>query len=220
MKNNIENRIEDYYKNEVNNIPQFTDNEKENLKNKILKNKQNRKVFVRKRFAIISAILIVILIPSILIPALTIGPEDNTKYYSDTDVVQQELTVDFVQSYIGENYNKYSFIFDECEVTYSYGIYSAENQEELLSINVELFMYEPPFATIKFDIIINKGLDLRKYNVIKSEGEKYKTEEYTRYRKDNVEMHQIKRRELIEYVDYNIFLDIDQDDDDAFNKFY
>ena len=159
--NNLENRIEEYYKNETKNIPQLSDDEKEKLKCRIAQNSLKRKTFVKKRFAIISAILIIVLIPSILIPVLTIGSSDDIKYYSDIEVTQEELTLDFVQTYINQNYSKYSFIFDECEVTYSYGVYSEES-EELLSINLELFMFEPPFATIKFNLIINKGLDLRK----------------------------------------------------------
>lgn len=219
-KQNLGNKIEEYFENEKNDIPQFSEDEKEKLKDRIFQNKQKRKVFVRKKFAFISAIILVVLIPSILIPVLTIGNTDNTKYYSDTDVIQEELTTTFVQSYINENYSKYSFIFDECEVTYSYGLYSAEDPEELLSINIELFMFEPPFATIKFDIIANKGLDLYKYDQVKEKGEKLETENNIRYSLDFTKNYETNRKEYIMYSDYDIFLDIDRDDDEVFNKFY
>ena len=217
--NNLENRIEEYYKNETKNIPQLSDDEKEKLKRRIAQNSLKRKTFVKKRFAIISAILIIVLIPSILIPVLTIGSSDDIKYYSDTEVTQEELTLDFVQTYINQNYSKYSFIFDECEVTYKSGYYSSDDRE-LLSLNLELFLLEPPFATIKFDIILNKGLDLRKYNKVKDEGEKYETNEYTKYRKDYIISHKINRIEVVEYTEYNIYLNIDVNDDEVFNKFY
>ena len=90
MKNNLEDEIEAYYINESKKIPQLSDGQKNILKERIYDNKHKRKSFIKNQFAIIASLLIVILIPSILIPVLN---NNQVKYYTFLDPLATNMGI-------------------------------------------------------------------------------------------------------------------------------
>ena len=213
-KDEIDEKLEDYYKNKP--IPQLDEQTKEKLRDKIRQNQANarprKNMF--KKLSILATCLILILIPCIVLP-IALKPE---KYYKDNNVTQTELTTEYVTSYINENFEQYNFIFSECEVTYTYGIYSTDTNE-LLSINIELFKLAPPFSTIKIDLVVNKNLELSKYESYFADSEVITNDNYTMYKKTIETLLDTKIWACLEFNNYELYLEIDRLDEDFFNMF-
>ena len=210
--NKLDEDLKSYFK--ENPIPQLDEQSLAELRQQVANNKRNKAKVRQKWITLMATCLVVLLVPAILLPIL-LRP---VKYYKDTDVTQTEVTATFAQEYVNTNYSQYNFVFEECELTYSYGIYSAD-KNELLSLNLEFFKLEVPFSTLKLDIIVNKNLELNKYELIKTDSTKTQTQEYVLYKKESEKYNLITYSGLVEFKTYSIFIEINESDLDYFNKF-
>ena len=90
------------------------------LKNNVAKNKTNKNHWWK--YAISSVSLIAIIL-CIVLP-ITLKP---VQYYSYTELTRIDLTLDETQEYIEQNYPKYSFLFTDTDINFSYGLYGGED---------------------------------------------------------------------------------------------
>lgn len=181
------------------------------LKNKVNENKPNKKGFWLK-FAYGATAACCLIALCIILP-FALRPEE---LYTYTDLVRHDLTLDYCQEYINENYPKYAFIFEDCDFTVSYGQYA---EDDLYILGLRGTKNDIPFTYLEFTLIVNQEIDFPEedYYVIGSEVTQY--DEYTLHKKvvDGVQ-NQILYS-LLDYDNYDLYLRFDIDDEELLNKF-
>ena len=181
------------------------------LKNKVNENKPNKKGFWIK-FAY-GATAVCCLIALCIILPFALRPEE---LYTYTDLVRHDLTLDYCQEFIDENYPKYSFIFEDCDITTIYGYY-AEN--ELYVLELEGTKNDIPFTYLEFTLIINQEIDYpeREYYIMGAEITQ--NDNYVLYKKVANNFENQGLFALFDYDNYDLYLSFDIDDEEFLNKF-
>ena len=181
------------------------------LKNKVNENKPNKKGFWIK-FAY-GATAVCCLIALCIILPFALRPEE---LYTYTDLVRHDLTLDYCQEFIDENYPKYAFIFEDCDITTIYGYY-AEN--ELYVLELEGTKNDIPFTYLEFTLIINQEIDYpeREYYIMGAEITQ--NDNYVLYKKVANNFENQGLFALFDYDNYDLYLSFDIDDEEFLNKF-
>ena len=181
------------------------------LKNKVAENKPNKKSFWLK-FAY-GATAVCCLIALCIVLPFALRPEE---LYTYTDLVRHDLTLDFCQEFINENYPKYSFIFDDCDFVASYGQYA---DEEMYILELIGNKKDIPFTYFEFNLIINQNIDYPERDDFIIGAEVTQNVDYILYKRivDGVQ-NQILYT-LFDYDNYDLYLRFGIDDEEFLNKF-
>lgn len=207
-KRNLEKEIRANYEKRLQ-APEMTPQMLEKWHNRVVENAQQNKNTKRvpsplvlwQKLAIVFC-CIVMLLPCILVPTLWPKPET---YYGDDEVEQVDLTVEYAQEYIQQNYDQYSFVFDDCEVEYSFG-YRETKSSRLVAISMKLNKIDVPFTSLELNLIVDKRYKYKYEDNYKSKVEATVNVDYIFYRKDEEEMYSVRIFVLLEYKNYKLFL--------------
>ena len=181
------------------------------LKNKVNENKPNKKSFWLKFAYGATAVCCLIALCIILPFALT--PEE---LYTYTDLVRHDLTLDYCQEYINENYPKYAFIFEDCNFTVSYGQYA---EDDLYILGLRGTKNDIPFTYLEFTLILNQDIDYpeREYYIMRAEITQ--NDNYVLYKTIANDFENQGLYALFDYNNYDLYLRFDIDDEEFLNKF-
>lgn len=215
MSNKIEKEIKEYYDNQ--NIPEIKKDNFVKLKVEMDKSFEKNRKFNRWKFATISLCSILILLISISIPFI-IKYVNNDKYYSENGIIQNKIELNETRIYINENINQLNFIFDECQILYSYGYFDKDNKLLALSINIE--KNDIPFTNTTIDIVINKKYQFKMHETYTTNATITNHLDCTIYEKLVTNNNEEYKYVLIDKKEYSIYLKLNIDDIEFIEKFY
>ncbi len=181
------------------------------LKNKVNENKPNKKGFWLK-FAY-GATAVCCLIALCVILPFALRPEE---LYTYTDLVRHDLTLDYCQEFIDENYPKYAFIFDDCDFTVSYGQYA---EDDLCIFALEGPKNDIPFTYLEFTLIVNQEIDYPERDYYILDADITQNQDYILYKKNQIDFQNQRLLVLLDYDNYDLYLRFDIDDEVFLNKF-
>ncbi|MBE7074787.1 MAG: hypothetical protein E7376_02270 [Clostridiales bacterium] len=204
--------LEEYFKEPE--IPPINQATVERLKNQTKNAKPKKNLVMFKRFALAAACVILIC-TAVLLPIMLQKP----LYYSDTETNQQTITQEYAQSLVQENYSKYSFVFEDYYLLEVFGIYS-NDKNELLGIRLLGEKYESPFSTLNLCLVINKNFTPKEKEDYLVNSEKEVRDNYVYYYKEKMsDLEDILLYGIMEYSDYCVYVLVNYEDYDSFNKF-
>lgn len=206
---NLSSIAKEYFSNDFSELKPETLN---NLKNKVKNNKPNRIKNLWLKLTCSATVLCCLIALCIIIP-LTLRPEP---LYTYTDLTQRELTLEYCQEYINDNFSKYTFIFDECDFSVSYGQYA---KNELYILGLRGTKNNIPFTYLEFTLIINQNIDYPEKEDYIVGAEIIENTEYVLYKKvmDGFQNQIIYA--LFDYDDYDLYLQLNINDEELLNKF-
>ena len=181
------------------------------LKNKVNENKPNKKSFWLK-FAY-GATAVCCLIALCIVLPFTLRPEE---LYTYTDLVRHDLTLDYCQEFIDENYPKYAFIFDDCNFTVSYGQYA---EDDLYILGLRGTKNDIPFTYLEFTLILNQDIEYPEREDYFIDAEITQNPDYILYKKIQIDFQNQRLLVLLDYDNYDLYLRFDIDDEEFLNKF-
>lgn len=182
-----------------------------NLKNEVKTNKPKKKQFWFKLTC--GATALCCLIALCIVLPLTIKPEP---LYTYTDLTHHELSLDFCQEYINDNFSKYAFIFDDCNIITSYGKYA---EKELYILTLEGSKKDIPFTYLEFSLIINQDIDYPDKDDFLWDSEKIEYTDYVLYKKVLNDFQNQRLYALFDYNNYDLYLRFNINDEELLNKF-
>ena len=180
------------------------------LKNKVNENKPNKKSFWLK-FAY-GATAVCCLIALCIVLPFALRPEE---LYTYTDLVRHDLSLDYCQEFIDENYPKYAFIFDDCDIISTYGQYA---EDELYILELEGTKNDIPFTHLEFTLVINQEIDYPEEDYI-IDSETIENSNYILYKKVLIDFQNQSLLALFDYENYDLYLRFNIDDEEFLNKF-
>lgn len=187
----------------------YLENDKyEFLKNKVKKNNVKKTkwyIFPLFNIATICSILCIVL-PITLV----------TPYYTYTDLVRNELTLQETQTYIEKNYPKYSFVFDDFNIIVTYGKFAENN---LYILGIQGSKIEIPYTYLDFVLVLNKSIEYPDEKLYTTDATIVKYEDFTLYKKIIGEFNTSEMFALLEYNNYDLYLHLNINDEELFNKF-
>lgn len=193
----------------------------ERFKNQLQKNKELRKnIIIFRSIAAMSCLVLIVI--SCLIPVWmkddeTSSPPEVIKYYGDNDIVQVEVSQDFVQEYINTNIPNYNFIFEDCELSDITAIYDKETKKSLLALNLKLDKNYTP-VKLTLNIVLNKNYTYSKHSYYIDTPNIEPLENKTIYTKEKVDIN-YNLFVLIDRKTYNTYLNLNINDGEILNKF-
>ena len=179
------------------------------LKNNVTKNKINKKHWWK--YAISSASLIAIIL-CIVLP-ITLKP---VQYYSYTELTRIDLTLDETQEYIEQNYPKYSFLFTDTDINFSYGLYGGK---DIYILNVSGTKKDIPFTYFDISLVINQSVDYPEKSFYITDAEIISNDDYTYYKKIRLDFSDNVLYALLDYKDFDLYIYLGVDDEEFLNKF-
>lgn len=210
--NNINKQINEYF-NETTPEP-----DKKTLQMLILKMRENKnksQKFQWKKFAV--AICAVLLItPCILLPILLKDKKEN--FYTSNNTVKTKLSYQYTINYFNTNLPKYLFLFEECNLNYSYGFF-AEETNNLLSVSLEFDKKDIPFTNLKIEFVVNKNYSIENKSVYIENATITQNNNYTLYEKEVVNFNNSLYYKCFVYENFEIYLIMDFNDIEIFEKF-
>lgn len=183
-----------------------------NLKNKVENNKQSRRKNFWLKLTYSTTALCCLIALCVILP-LTLRPE---QLYTYTDLTQRELALEYCQEYIEQNFPKYDFIFDECDFSVSYGQYA---KDELYILGLRGTKSNIPFTYLEFTLIINQGINYPEKEDYIVGAEIIEKAEYVLYKKVMDSFQNQIIYALFDYDGYDLYLELNIDDEELLNKF-
>ncbi len=162
--------------------------------------------------------LIVIIIPSVLIPVLLIDntPEEET-YYCDEDLIEDQLTLEEARTLVLSKNSNYGFLFDECNFNQSSAFYNDKN--ELITISLKLEKNDFPFTIFEIVLVYYNNYEFKYHDDYTNLAEVKQISGLTVYEKtSNDNFDPIYYRYII-HKNHKVYLLLDKEDTDIINKF-
>ncbi len=181
------------------------------LKNRVIENKSNKKSFWLK-FAYGATALCCIVALCVILP-FALRPEE---LYTYSDLIRHDLTLDYCQEYINENYPKYAFIFDDCNIISHYGQYA---EDDLYILELEGTNNNIPYTYLEFTLIVNQDIDYPERNYYVVGAEITQSTDYTLYKKVANNFESQEMYALLDYENYDLYLRFSINDEELLNKF-
>ena len=181
------------------------------LKNKVNENKPNKKGFWLK-FAY-GATAVCCLIALCIVLPFALRPEE---LYTYTDLVRHELTLDYCQEYINENYHDYAFIFDDCDIISTYGQYA---DDEMYILGLTGNKKDIPYTYIELNLIINQDIDYPEKENYIIDSEITENSNYILYKKVLNDFQNQSLLAVFDYENYDLYIKFNIDDEEFLNKF-
>ncbi len=202
---------------EEENVPELEADVLERLKAKVREKKVQKRVQISfwKNLAV-AACCLLILIPCIVLPIVL--RDDEEKYYSENEVVQEEISKDFLTQYFAENYSQYSFVLNECDVLFSYGYYDNENKQ-LLAVSLVLDKQDIPFTKIEFDLILSRKYKFKGHDSYIKDANISKGQDYILYQKVTESFYDEEFHGMLDYYKYKLYIHMNLNDTEFFEKF-
>lgn len=163
-----------------------------------------------------AACCLLILIPCIVLPIVL--RDDEEKYYSENEVLQEEISKDFLTQYFAENYSQYSFVLNECDISYMYGYYGNQSKE-LLAVSLELYRKDVPFTKIEFDLILTNRYQFKSHSLYTKDSTITDKNDYRLYYKEPEAMFGKELYGMLEYNKYKLYIHMNLNDTEFFEKF-
>lgn len=174
---------------------------------------RKRKFFWRN-FAIIASCIVLVLIPSIVLPITlipdtttnvtppTTPPVEEEKYYSSSDTVKVEMTDTELKAYIDTNFNKFNFLFDDTTIS---DISGYEADSKLMLLNFTLVTSD--YATIIVNFVVDKNYVFEEHDnyLLGSTLEEYQLCDV--YTKSTGASLKKKYNYFFDYTDYKVYLE-------------
>lgn len=182
-----------------------------NLKNEVKTNKPKKKQFWFKLTC--GATALCCLIALCIVLPLTIKPEP---LYTYTDLTHHELSLDFCQEYINDNFSNYAFIFDDCNFLTNYGKYA---KDSLCILGMEGTKNDIPFTHLTFTLVLNQDIDYPEKVDYIWDAEIIENSDYVLYKKVLNDFQNQKVYALLDYDNYDLYLKFDIIDEQLLNKF-
>jgi len=201
---------------EEENVPELEADVLESLKAKVREKRAVKRVHVSfwKNLAV-AACCLLIMIPCIVLPIVL---REDESYYSEDDVVQEEISKEYLTQYFSENYSQYSFVLDECDVLFSYGYYDNTNKQ-LLAVSLVLDKQDIPFTKIEFDLVLTNKYKFKSHDLYIKDTEKTLKEGYTLYYKEPEVMFGYELCGILEFSNYKLYIHMNTNDKEFFEKF-
>ena len=201
---------------EEENVPELEADVLESLKAKVREKRAVKRVHVSfwKNLAV-AACCLLIMIPCIVLPIVL---REDESYYSEDDVVQEEISKEYLTQYFSENYSQYSFFLDECDVLFSYGYYDNTNKQ-LLAVSLVLDKQDIPFTKIEFDLILTNKYKFKGHDSYVKDAVISKQQNYTLYQKLTESFYDEEFHGLLEYPKYKLYIHMNLNDSEFFEKF-
>ena len=186
----------------------------ERLKEIMKQNKTNNKISKKNMWIKITSIAasMCCLILCIVLP-ITLKQEP---LYTYTDLIKNEIPVEEAESYIDTYYSKYSFLFDDCNITVSYGQYAGD---KLCILGLKGSKKDIPFTYVEITLIIDQKIEFPEKTEYITDAEIVTENDYTLYKKNIQDFQNQKISALFDYKNYDLYLKFDINDEDLFNKF-
>ena len=182
--------------------------------------KHSIKMTYFKRIAL-SCMLILVIGISCMIPMFINKNNDNppVRYYGDNDVIQVDVSEDFIRSYINENIPNYNFIFDDCNIISKYAIYDKESNSKLLALRLQLDKIDVPFTSVSMNIILNKNYTYSEHSTYINDSNLEEINDTKIYTKEHGDSFNYSLLCLIERQNHNTYLKLNIDDFELLEKF-
>ncbi len=182
-----------------------------------VKEKHSPKGFKRTILAL--ACLIILLVPSILIPILLEkdAPPDEP-YYSDDTLSQTRLTKDTTQELLLSHNAEYMFLLDECAYINSNAFYNDKN--ELIALTLKVEKNDIPFTSVYVVIAYSKFYDYKYHQDYINQAEKKEFSNVTLYENIIGEDFNIQYLRYFIYENYRVYLNLNIEDIDLIDKFF
>ncbi len=162
--------------------------------------------------------VVLVAILSIILPLVLKNDVDQTtQYYTENDVEQINLDSEFVNNFINENFYNYIFILEECSIIEARGIY-LKDTNNLLALSLELFN-EFTFTELDLNLVINNNYTYNKDSFYKKDAEITTVNNVKIYKKVSGEIYSKVYNVLLQFENYNIYIEMNNDDQDFINKF-
>ncbi len=162
--------------------------------------------------------VVLVAILSIILPLVLKNDVDQTtQYYTENDVEQINLDSEFVNNFINENFYNYIFILEECNIIEARGIY-LKDTNNLLALSLELFN-EFTFTELDLNLVINNNYTYNKDSFYKKDAEITTVNNVKIYKKVSGEIYSKVYNVLLQFENYNIYIEMNNDDQDFINKF-
>lgn len=190
--------------------PERLERLKEIMKQNKTNNKRSKKNMWIKITSIAASMCCLIL--CIVLP-ITLKQEP---LYTYTDLVKNEIPVEEAESYIDTYYSKYSFLFDDCNITVSYGQYAGD---KLCILGLKGSKKNIPFTYVEFTLIVDQKIEFPEKTEYITDAEIVTENDYTLYKKNIQDFQNQKISALFDYKNYDIYLKFNKNDEDLFNKF-
>ena len=223
MNKNIKHKIDSYFSKD---LPDPDMALFDQIKAKIPEQKvkvQNRGLSLKFRWLISCFTLVAIILPSILIAnffhpnkKITITPTEVPKrYYTSGEVNKIEITNEEINNYINDNFPKYSFIFDECNIqdTFKY-----EFEDNIVEVSLVATEKVSPLR-INFYLITDNYYNYDDDSAYRSNAVIEEKEDYTLYYTELVNMYFTTVYELFKYENYRLYINFNYKDESVINKF-
>ena len=182
--------------------------------------KHSIKMTYFRRIAL-SCMLILVIGISCMIPMFINKNNDTSpvRYYGDDDVIQVDVTDDFLRNYINENIPNYNFIFQDCNIISRYAIYDKETNSKLLALRLQLDKIDVPFTSVSMNIILNKNYTYSEHSTYVRDSIVEEVDDKKVYTTEHGDSFNYSLLCLIERQNYNTYLKLNIDDFELLEKF-
>ena len=174
-----------------------------------------KKHLAKWKQVLIATCCLVLIVPCVLLPFL-LKPEE--KYYTDDDLNQVEITLQQAQTFIANNYSKYYFIFDDCEIISSCGYYE-NGTDNLIALSLILNKKDIPYTVINFDLINTKNYTFAKHSLFTEKATMTEETGYNLYKTVENKLYNKKILAFLEYSNYILYLEFKSIDNVFLEKF-
>lgn len=172
-----------------------------------------RPIFIRLSVALFSFVLV--LVPCLLVFLLN---ANETQFYGENEITQQAIGREDAIATLVAIDPRLSFVFDECACSFVYGYYQNETKK-LVALNMNLDKYDVPFTNVKMDVILDKRYQYKFHETFLVNAEITENARYTLYQKSVVVDNYTQLWAAFLYDEYKLYLKLDCEDFDFFNKF-
>lgn len=215
----LSQELEHYYKSIE--VPELSDEKKEELRNLVAQNKPKRKRITlwRRITAVASAMCLIalIIIPTVIMLNKNDNPQNPPTYYGKAEALKTPHTLEETQNIVNTNFSKYNFMFTDLTFVSSKGFYHPENNS-LLALQIYFNESEIPYAQVEIHLIASEQFVFDDQILFTANAEHTITTEYEMYKLYQLDLIETMRGYII-YEDHEIYINLARINDILFNKF-
>ena len=219
----LSQELEQYY--ESIEVPELSEEKKEELRNLVAQNKPKRKRITlwRKITAVASAMCLIalIIIPTVIMLNKNDNPQNPPTnppiYYGDDEATKVQHTLEETQNIVNTFFSKYNFMFTDLTYVTSTGFYHPEDNT-LLALQIYFNESEIPYTSVEVNIIASKQFVYADKILYTTNAEHTITSEYEMYKLYQLDLIEMMSGYII-YPDHEIYIDLARINDTLFNKF-
>lgn len=220
----LSQELEQYY--ESVEVPELSEEKKEELRNLVAQNKPKRKRITlwRRITAVASAMCLIalIVIPTVIMLNKNDNPQNPPTnpptYYGKAEATKIQHTLEETQTIVNTNFSKYNFMFTDLTYISSKGFYNPENNT-LLALQIIFNESEIPYTSVEIHLVASEQFVFDEQAIYTANAEHTTTTEYEMYKSYQQNPIFENMRGYIIFENHEIYINLARINEELFNKF-